>query len=149
MNKTYRLTYEPTEVMHALFDRTAASQGWKISARVLREYIEYFGPKTEQLDLLAQEGKAVFTSFTEKVQDGNRKSRHPSSAIELSICRGLEATTRDGHFHPHGRLRRLPRAGDHAYCDQCQRLQSHRHTCRNASNYHLRTLLLSDSTSPI
>jgi cell cycle checkpoint control protein RAD9A len=37
---------------------------------MLREYIEYFGPKTEQLDLLASEGKAIFTSFTEKIQDG-------------------------------------------------------------------------------
>jgi len=70
MTKTYRLTYESVEVMHALFDRSAATQGWRISSRVLREYIEFFGPKTEQLDLLAQDGKARFTSFTEKVQDG-------------------------------------------------------------------------------
>lgn len=70
MTKTYRLTYEPAEVMHALFDRTTATQGWRISARVLREYIEYFASKAEQLDLLAQEGKAIFTSFTEKIQDG-------------------------------------------------------------------------------
>lgn len=56
--------------MHALFDKMAALQGWQISARILREYVEYFGPKTEQLDLLAQEGKAIFTSFTEKIQDG-------------------------------------------------------------------------------
>lgn len=74
MTKTYNLTYEPAEVVHALFDRTAASQGWTISARVLREYIEYFGPKTEQLDLLAQDGKAIFTSFTEKLQDGKGTS---------------------------------------------------------------------------
>ena len=70
MTKTYRLNYEPVEVMHALFDKTAATQGWRISSRMLREYIEYFGPKTEQLDLLASEGKAIFTSFTEKIQDG-------------------------------------------------------------------------------
>lgn len=70
MTKTYRLTYESVEVMHALFDKTAASQGWRISSRVLREYIEYFGPKTEQLDIVAQDGKAVFTSFTQKIQDG-------------------------------------------------------------------------------
>ena len=70
MTKTYNLTYEPVEVMHALFDRTAASQGWKISARVLKGYIEYFGPRTEQLDLVAKDGKAIFTSFTEKVTDG-------------------------------------------------------------------------------
>ena len=75
MTKTYRLTYEPAEVMHALFDRTAATQGWRISARVLREYIEYFAAKTEQLDILAQEGKAVFTSFTEKIQDGKGTQR--------------------------------------------------------------------------
>lgn len=71
MTKFYRLTYESVEVMHALFDRTAAKQGWRISSRVLREYIEFFGPKTEQLDLLAQQGKAIFTSFTEKVAVGN------------------------------------------------------------------------------
>ena len=76
MTKTYRLTYEPAEVMHALFDRNAATQGWKISARVLREYVEYFGPKTEQLDLLAEEGKAIFTSFTEKIQDGKGRLHH-------------------------------------------------------------------------
>ena len=73
MIKTHKLTYESTEVMHALFDRTAATQGWRISARVLREYVEFFGPKTEQLDLLAQEDKAIFTSFTEKIQDGKGK----------------------------------------------------------------------------
>jgi cell cycle checkpoint control protein RAD9A len=56
--------------MHALFDKTTAIQGWRILSRVLREYIEYFGPKTEQLDFLAQDGKAVLTSFTEKIQDG-------------------------------------------------------------------------------
>lgn len=74
MNKTYRLTYESIEIMHALFDKAAATQGWRISSRVLREYSEYFGPKTDQLDLLAQEGKAIFTSFTEKIQDGKRRS---------------------------------------------------------------------------
>lgn len=74
ITKTYRLTYESVEVMHALFDKTLATQGWTISSRVLREYIEYFGPRTEQLDMLAQEGKATFTSFTEKIQDGKREA---------------------------------------------------------------------------
>ena len=74
MTKTYRLVYESVEIMHALFDKTSASQGWKISSRILREYIEFFGPKTEQLDLLAQDGKAIFTSFTEKVSDGKGRS---------------------------------------------------------------------------
>lgn len=79
MTKTYRLTYESVEVMHALFDKTTASQGWRISSRVLREYIEYFGPKTEQLDIVAQDGKAVFTSFTQKIQDGKGEHQRNSS----------------------------------------------------------------------
>ncbi|KAI7536332.1 Rad9-domain-containing protein [Hortaea werneckii] len=73
MTKTYRLTYESVEVMHALFDRTSATQGWRISSRVLREYIEFFGPKTEQLDMVAENDKAVFTSFTEKTTNGKGK----------------------------------------------------------------------------
>ncbi|KAH9844820.1 rad9 protein [Teratosphaeria destructans] len=84
MTKTYRLTYESVEVMHALFDKSAASQGWKISSRLMREYIEFFGPKTEQLDLLAQEGKAIFTSFTEKIQHGKEVLKQPlETAISI------------------------------------------------------------------
>ncbi|KAF2725058.1 Rad9-domain-containing protein [Polychaeton citri CBS 116435] len=83
MTKTYRLTYESTEVMHALFDKVAATQGWRISARVLREYIEFFGPKTEQLDILAQQDKIVFTSYTEKIQDGKEVLRQP---LETAIA---------------------------------------------------------------
>lgn len=70
VTKTYRLTYESVEVSHALFDKPNAPNGWKISSRILREYIEYFGTKTEQLDLLVKDEKAVFTSFTEKIMDG-------------------------------------------------------------------------------
>ncbi|QIW95691.1 hypothetical protein AMS68_001209 [Peltaster fructicola] len=87
MTKCYRLTYEPTQIMHALFDKTSASQGWKISSRIMREYIEYFGPKTEQLDLLAQDGKAIFTSFTEKIQDGKEVLKQP---LETSIALHIE-----------------------------------------------------------
>lgn len=67
--------------MHALFDKTAASQGWRISARVMREYVEYFGPKTEQLDLCATEGKVIFTSFTEKIQDGKQVLKQPLETV--------------------------------------------------------------------
>ena len=83
MTKTYQLTYESVEVMHALFDKTAASQGWRISARILREYVEYFGPKTEQLDLLAAEGKAIFTSFTEKIQNGKGMNHRAEVLYQL------------------------------------------------------------------
>ena len=81
MTKTYRLNYESAEVMHALFDKALASQGWRISSRIMREYIEYFGPKTEQLDICAQENKVIFTSFTEKIQDGKEVLKQPLETV--------------------------------------------------------------------
>ncbi|KAH0162423.1 Rad9-domain-containing protein, partial [Aureobasidium melanogenum] len=86
VTKTYRLTYESVEVSHALFDKHNAPNGWKISSRILREYIEYFGTKTEQLDLLVKDEKAVFTSFTEKIMDGKEILKQPlETAISLHI----------------------------------------------------------------
>ena len=68
--KTYRLTYESIDVMHALFDKRSASNVWKISAKMLREFSEHFGPKTEQLDVYSENGRATFTCYTEKILDG-------------------------------------------------------------------------------
>ena len=68
--------------MSALFDRKAATQGWKIPARVLREYVEFFGSKTEQLDLLARDDKAIFTSYTERIQDGKGETRREGAYHE-------------------------------------------------------------------
>nr|POF13323.1 dna repair protein rad9 [Quercus suber] len=47
-----------------------ANQGWRIDSRMLREYVEFFGPKTEQLDIVATDLKASFISYTEKISDG-------------------------------------------------------------------------------
>lgn len=95
MTKTYRLTYESVEVMHALFDKTSATQGFRISSRTLREYTEHFGPKTEQLDLVAQDGKVTFTSFTERSAD--QKGIYlilPNIFSPLtSFCRDAQSTT--------------------------------------------------------
>ncbi|KAG9941554.1 Rad9-domain-containing protein, partial [Aureobasidium melanogenum] len=86
VTKTYRLTYESVEVSHALFDKHNAPNGWKISSRLLREYIEFFGAKTEQLDLLVKDEKAIFTSFTEKIMDGKEILKQPlETAISLHI----------------------------------------------------------------
>ena len=105
MTKTYLLTYESVEVMHALFDKTAANQGWRISSRVLREYVEYFGPRTEQLDMLAQEGKALFTSFTEKIQDGKGELNEPSSLLHVNRnYRSAQAATRNRDRYSYGRF---------------------------------------------
>ena len=70
MLKTYKLTYESVEVMHALFDKGAAANRWRISSKPLKEFIEHFGPRTEQLDIYQENGRAIFTSYTEKIVDG-------------------------------------------------------------------------------
>lgn len=107
MTKTYRLTYESVEVMHALFDHTSAPQGWRISSRVLREYIEFFGPKTEQLDLVAEDGKVIFTSFTEEMKNGKGKWNQTEclwSSLANRTYRSAETAARDSHHSSHGRL---------------------------------------------
>ncbi|CUS12323.1 unnamed protein product [Tuber aestivum] len=68
--KTYRLTYEEVDVMHAVFDKDAARNMWIVKARFLRDFMEHFGPKAEQLDISSENGRAAFTSFTEKLVDG-------------------------------------------------------------------------------
>ena len=68
--KTYRLTYESVEVMNALFNKDATKSKWTISATVLRSFIEYFGATTEQLDIYSENGRATFTSYTDKVING-------------------------------------------------------------------------------
>ena len=67
VTKTYKLTYESIEVMHALFDRSSASSEWTIRSGFLREFTDFFSPKAEQLDIYCEDGKVTFLSFTDKV----------------------------------------------------------------------------------
>jgi cell cycle checkpoint control protein RAD9A len=76
--KTYKLTYEAVDVMHALFDRSAARNKWSMSSGAVKEYIEYFGTKTEMLDIFAgEDGRCVFKSYTEKISNGKEILKHP------------------------------------------------------------------------
>ena len=68
--KIYRLYYESGEVLRATFDQASSTNSWTISSRTLRDVVEYFGPKTDQLDWYFQDGKVTFTSYTEKIQNG-------------------------------------------------------------------------------
>ncbi|ORY10413.1 Rad9-domain-containing protein [Clohesyomyces aquaticus] len=76
--KTYKLTYEAVEVMHALFDKNVAKNRWSMNSGAIKEYIEYFGTKTEMLDIFAgEDGRAVFKSYTEKISNGKEILKHP------------------------------------------------------------------------
>ena len=96
--KTYKLTYESTEVMHAVFDSTTAPNRWSISSRLLKDFVEHFGPKTEQLDIYSENGRATFTSYTEKIMDG--KGMVLSMRLDLAeslslVYRGAQAAASD------------------------------------------------------
>ncbi|CAD6579613.1 MAG: hypothetical protein ASARMPRED_009203 [Alectoria sarmentosa] len=75
--KTYKLTYESVEVMHALFNKSAAKNTWTIGANTLRSFAEYFGANTEQLDISSEGGRTTFTSYTEKIMNGRDVLRQP------------------------------------------------------------------------
>jgi cell cycle checkpoint control protein RAD9A len=76
--KTYKLTYEAVDVMHALFDRNIAKNRWSMHSGAVKEYTEYFGTKTEMLDIFASaDGRCVFKSYTEKISNGKEILKHP------------------------------------------------------------------------
>ncbi|KAF2280092.1 DNA repair protein Rad9 [Westerdykella ornata] len=84
--KTYKLTYEAVDVMHALFDRNAAKNRWSMHSSAMKEYIEYFGPRNELLDIVAgQDGRAIFKTYTDKLQSGKDILKHSlSTAVAVN-----------------------------------------------------------------
>ncbi|EPE34621.1 hypothetical protein GLAREA_10315 [Glarea lozoyensis ATCC 20868] len=83
--KTYRLTFEAIPPMHALFVKANANNMWSISSRTLRDFVEHFGPGTEQLDIYSEDGRVSLTSYTEKIMSGNeilKQPLHTSIAID-------------------------------------------------------------------
>jgi cell cycle checkpoint control protein RAD9A len=72
--KTYKLIFESCPAQHALFRKDEAVNHWSIASRTLREFVEHFGPKTDQLDIYCEGGKANFTSYTEKIMSGMGRS---------------------------------------------------------------------------
>lgn len=60
--------------MHAVFKTEEAHNKWSISSKALREFADHFGPGTEQLDIFSEDGRASFTSFTEKITSGSGMS---------------------------------------------------------------------------
>ena len=68
--------------MHALFNQNAAKNTWTISASALRSFAEYFGAKTEHLDISTENGRTTFMSYTEKLMNGK--------GLQSSCCHSQE-----------------------------------------------------------
>lgn len=67
------MTFESVAPMHALFVKESANNFWAISSKTLREFVEHFGPGTEQLDIYSEDSRVSLTSYTEKIMSGNGK----------------------------------------------------------------------------
>ena len=63
--KTYQLTYEDEQSMHAVFDPRKCQNRWVISAKLLKDYMDHFIAKTEELAMSAAQSKLILTAFTE------------------------------------------------------------------------------------
>ncbi|KAJ5938532.1 Rad9/DDC1 [Penicillium verhagenii] len=75
--KSYKLTYEPGAIQHAIFDQTKATNRWSVNPRYLKQIIDHFSVSAEQLDLYGDEDQAVFTSFTTKIMEGDEVLKNP------------------------------------------------------------------------
>ncbi|KAJ5963800.1 Rad9/DDC1 [Penicillium vulpinum] len=75
--KSYKLTYEPAAIQHAVFDKSKATSMWAADPRFLKQLIEHFSLSAEQLDMYSDSGRAVFTSFTTKITEGKEILKHP------------------------------------------------------------------------
>lgn len=85
MLKTYKLTYEEVDLMAPVFDRDLARNRWTIGSRLMMEYMVHFGPRAEQFDISSDNGRASFTSFTEKVMEGKeilKMAMHTNIALD-------------------------------------------------------------------
>ncbi|KAH8732368.1 DNA repair protein-like protein rad9 [Phaeosphaeriaceae sp. PMI808] len=85
--KTYKLTYEAVDVMYTIFDHNAAKNRWSMHSGAIKEYVEYFGTKTEMLDIFAgEDGRCVFKSYTAKISNGKEVLKHPLvTAVAVNI----------------------------------------------------------------
>lgn len=92
--KTFKLNYDSADLLHATFDKKGSHNTWVMSAKTLNDTVNYFGPKAEHVDWsMDGDGKVTFTSYTEKIQDGNEIIRHPThTSVQLDdedfdVCR--------------------------------------------------------------
>lgn len=69
--KSYKLTYEPAAIQHAIFDPSSTTSKWSADPRYLKQIVDHFSASAEQLDLYGDDEQAVFTSFTKKITDGD------------------------------------------------------------------------------
>lgn len=77
VRKTYKLQYETTQTMHAVADRTVCHNQFSIPARALKDVMDHFAPRAEELTLAVNDGNLLLTSFTEGVMHDREVLKQP------------------------------------------------------------------------
>lgn len=67
MIKTYKISYEQTQTLHAVFDKSLSHNNFQINSKILKDLTEHFGQRTEELTIQPLQERVLLTSFTEEV----------------------------------------------------------------------------------
>ncbi|KAJ5787773.1 Rad9/DDC1 [Penicillium paradoxum] len=97
--KSYKLTYEPAAIQHAVFDKSKATSMWTADPKFLKQLIEHFSLSAEQLDMYSDSGRAVFTSFTTKITEGKEVLKHPVHTSVAADKRDFQTYVVEDNMH--------------------------------------------------
>ncbi|WBW72266.1 checkpoint clamp complex protein Rad9 [Schizosaccharomyces osmophilus] len=76
--KTYKIAYEQTQTLQAVFDKASCHNNWQINSKILKDLVEHFGQKTEELTIQPVHGRVLLTSFTEEVVHNKDVLKQPT-----------------------------------------------------------------------
>lgn len=77
VRKTYKLQYEQTQTMHAVTDKTICHNRFSIAARAMKDVMDHFAPRAEELTLAVNDGNLLLTSFTEGIMNDKEVLKQP------------------------------------------------------------------------
>ncbi|KAJ6002387.1 hypothetical protein N7451_004934 [Penicillium sp. IBT 35674x] len=97
--KSYKLTYEPAAIQHAIFDPSSTTSKWSADPRYLKQIVDHFSASAEQLDLYGDDEHAVFTSFTKKLTDGDELLKNPIHTSVAATKADFEEFSVEDNMH--------------------------------------------------
>ncbi|KAJ1976696.1 hypothetical protein H4R34_003879 [Dimargaris verticillata] len=93
--KHYRLYYEPTEALYAVYAKHTCSHRWQVSPKLMTEWASHFNPRLEEITMVCSPEAVILRSFSEggflTVADGTTAK----DAIKQSLQTQLQIDPED------------------------------------------------------
>ncbi|KAJ1982882.1 hypothetical protein H4R35_000008 [Dimargaris xerosporica] len=93
--KHYRLYYEPTEALYAVYAKHTCSHRWQVSPKLMTEWASHFNPRLEEITMVCTPEAVILRSFSEggflTVADGTTAK----DAIKQSLQTQLQIDPED------------------------------------------------------